>query len=318
MNLVKYIYEFVKSIPPYVKNVRRCRNLNIFDYEELSSVEFDPIKSFRSVLNYGNYRAVANFKGRPFNFIRDYVEHGFNALTEPQYVRGLGHLERPGIRRVYTFGAYRRSAIENCLKADGVKHRKVYEMGPYILWADNQLSEKERATIKEKYGKILLVFPVHSFKEYTAEYGIESVIEEINSHKEDFQTVFVCMYWRDILSHPEVIERYKKEGYIIVSNGCAADPMFLSRQKDMIMLSDMVLANGIGTHIGYAIALDKPVYMLRPQYSYIDKSGKNHIESARPKQTEDVERMFFETFKNYDFSITQHQKDFIKTYFGEW
>ena len=316
MNPVKYIYEFVKSIPPYLRNVRRCRNLDFFQYKELTRVDFRPPMALSSVLGYGNYRAVANYKGRSFNFFTDYLEHGINANTDPVHVRMLGHLEHPLIKNIYTYGQFRKEVLENCLKHDGIKGKRIYTVGPYVLWADNQMSKEQLAQVKKKYGKILCVYPVHSTAAHTTDFKFHILIDKINEIRRDFQTVFMCMYWRDIQVHPDYVKRYLDEGYVIVSNGHGADPMFISRQKDMMMVSDMIMANGFGSHIGYAIALGKPVYMIRAEYEYRDSKENAICIDARPKDVRDVEERCFDLFGEYNHTITEKQLEFVRYYWG--
>lgn len=318
MNPIRYIYEFVKSIPPYVKNVKRCRNLDFFQYEELSRVDFYPIKSLYSVLSYGHYRVVAHYKGRPFNFFTDYVEHGINANKDPYHTKMIGHLEHPLIKDIYTYGQFRKEVIENCLAHDGVKGKRIHMIGPYILRADNQMSEAQRADVKKRYGRILCVYPIHSTRSHSAEFDIQNLIDKINEVRKDFQTVFMCMFWRDIQTHPELVQRYKDEGYIIVTNGHGSDPMFISRQKDMMMVSDMVMANGFGSHIGYAIALGKPVYMIKAEYEYRNSEDESVSIDSRPKDVREVEERVFQLFGQYRQEMTTEQLEFVKYYWGDW
>ena len=306
-----YACSFVKSFFEYYRNVRHCRKIDYFHYKELVSVDFDPVKSFKSVLSYGNYRAISNIKGHRFNFLRDYLEHGLHFGETIDSVLGMGYINRPFIRNVYTFSAVRKKTIEHACQELGIKNRKVYAVGPYIKAVNNFYSIDQLSRIKNKYGRILLVYPVHSTRDNAKDYDIVEFIEKINEIKSHFQSVFVCMYWQDIYSYPQYIDAYLKQGFIIVSNGHSSDPMFLSRQKDLIMLSDMMMTNSVGTHIGYSICLDRPVYMVGSPF---DKNGKPLFVDGFVEESQ----MFFDVFKDFDFEIKDKQIQLIEKYWGRW
>lgn len=306
-----YILSFVKSLFIYLRNVRRCRNIDYFHYDDLVSNDFDPVKSFKSVLSYGNYRAISKITGHRFNFLRDYLEHGLNFGQTAESVFGMGYLDRPFIRNIYTLSDVRKQAIEQACLKRGLKKRKIFAVGPYIKAINNFHNASALEEIKRMYGKILLVYPVHSTRSHTIDYDLDAFmakIEEIRSH---FQNVFVCMYWQDIYNYPQYINYYSKHGFIIVSNGHSSDPMFLSRQKDLIMLSDMMITNSVGTHIGYSICLDKPVYMVGSPF---DKEGKPQFVDGFIEESQ----MFFDAFKKFNFNITDHQRKLVETYWGKW
>ncbi|MBQ9546045.1 MAG: hypothetical protein IJU90_02005 [Bacteroidales bacterium] len=314
MGVFKKTIAFIKALPPYLKNVRRCRNLDFFEYEELSRVDFKVPEPFSSCLSYGHHRVVSNYKGRPFNLMSDYVEHGINANKDPYHTRMLGHLEHPLIKHIYTYGPFRREVIENCLRVDGIKGKTVHTMGPYILWADNQMTDERRRKVKEKYGRILTVYPIHSTRSHQAVFDTDTLISKINEIRGDFDTVFMCMYWRDIQTRRDLIEKYQSLGYVIVTNGHGSDPLFISRQKDMMMLSDMIMANGFGSHIGYAIALGKPVYMIKSEYKY----KQSDASVSQPKDVIDIEERCLKLFGEYSHTITKEQLDFVYYYWGEF
>lgn len=141
----------------------------------------------------------------------------------------------------------------------------VYAIGPYIHYAKPYFDENTFRRIKSKWKKTLLVFPAHTYELSKCEYDAERFVESIYSRFESsFDTVLVCSYWLDL---DNLVNRcFQKKGAVIVSAGARFDPYFIRRLKTIIQLSDEVVVNDIGTNIGYAMYLGKPVTML-PVYA---------------------------------------------------
>ncbi len=303
---------FFASLLKYLYYSKKCKNKDFFEYSELVKHDFTPPKHFHSVFLYGNYKAVANLRHKRFNFLFDYLEHGVCFIRTPESSRLMGYVERPLISNIYTFGSVRNKYITQYLDDKNLK-RKVIEVGPYILGAKNFYDEETLSDLKKKIGRMLLVYPQHSIENSNVEYEIDDLIEEIKSKSSVFDSVFVCLYWKDILLHPNYVERYEKEKFVVVSNGHRSDPMFLSRQKDLIMLSDMMMTNGLGTHIGYSICLNKPVCFYK-QNIFINEKPQSATESP----ISEVESEFAKAFHEFDFTITEEQKKLVEQYWGRW
>lgn len=303
---------FVVSLLKYLHFSRKCRNKDFFEYEALVRNDFTPPKFFNSVCLYGNFMAVANLRKRPFNFLTEYLEHGVCFINTPESARLLGYVDRKFVKTIYTYGPVRKRLIEEYLQKKKLK-RNVVSIGPYIKGASNFYSANELKKIKSKYGKILLVYPQHSIEDIKVNYDFWNLVQEINKRKSDFDNVFVCLYWKDILLHPEYVDKYKSEGFVVVSNGHRSDPKFLSRQKDLIELSDMMLTNGLGTHIGYSVCLNKPVYFYHQTVEITNDSSL-----STNYQLTDIEALFVQRFGDYSFQIREDQRELVRQYWGEF
>ena len=289
-----------------------CKKVDFFDYERLVRYDFTPPKFFNSVFLYGNYKAVATAQNKHFNFLTDYLEHGVCFINTVESARLLGYVDRRFIKNIYTYGPIRKKIIEQYLKHYNLE-RNIIEVGPYILGAQHFYSPSQLTTLKKTYGKILLVYPQHSIESRVVHYELDDIIREIHARKGNFDSVFICLYWKDILIHPEYVQKYLSEGFIVVSNGHRSDPQFLSRQKDLIHLSNMMMTNGLGTHIGYSICMNKPVYFYK-QTLQLEHLATNTNNTENELQL--IESEFYTAFSEFSFNISEEQKNLVRQYWG--
>ena len=313
LEIIKKLFQFIPSVVKYRREARRLSKVDYFNYEELLKGGYVHLKFFNIVCAYGNHKAVAKLIHRKFNFVFDYLEHGVCFYDTPESTMLMGYATRFGIKNIYTYSDHRKGLVEEFLESKGI-NKRVLAVGPYILGAENFHSKEELHNIKKQYGRILLVYPCHSIDTIKAVYDIAALIDEINRIRKDFDNVFVCLHWGDILNRERLL-KYKDSGFVIVSNGLGSDPSFLSRQKDIMMLSDMVMTNGLGTHIGYAVCLQRPVYFFQQDKSFTDGQGKALEENANVKNTE---QQFMKAFKHYSFDITEEQIELVQKYWGRW
>ena len=312
MSFFKNIYDFLTSTIKYLYYSCACKNVDFFDYAKLVRFDFSPPKFFNSVFLYGNYKAVAKAQNKHFNFLTDYLEHGVCFINTIESARLLGYVDRKFIKNIYTYGPIRQNLIQQYLQKHNLK-RNVIEVGPYILGAKHFYKPDKLAALKNTYGKILLVYPQHSIETRVVHYELDDIIREIHTRKDNFDSVFICLYWKDIIIHPEYVQRYLSEGFIVVSNGHRSDPQFLSRQKDLIHLSDMVMTNGLGTHIGYSICMNKPVYFYKQalQLEHLSATTNN-----TENELQQIESVFHTAFSEFSFKISEKQKQLVKQYWG--
>lgn len=316
--MLRKLFGFIKTYILYIRCKRKYGDTDFFQYEKLAHSNFVTPSSFTSVFLYGNYKAVAHLKKFPFNFLTEYLEHGISFYESIESVPALGYVDRKSIRKIYTYGEKRKRAIENYLLKERLE-KKVISVGPYIKGSKHFYSFDKLDKLKSQYGKILLVFPMHSVETAKAQYDQSSFINAIEQIREIFDSVFVCLYWKDIVENFDVIEHYKKQNYIIVCNGHRGDPRFLSRQKDLIHLSDMVMTNALGTYIGYAICMNKPVYYYsqKVEYNLTNNIFANFMDEEEMNMALLKDKLM-QLFGQFSFEITEEQITFVKQYWGEW
>ncbi|MCR4964294.1 MAG: hypothetical protein K6A41_01405 [Bacteroidales bacterium] len=313
MEIIKKFFKFLFTSLNYFYYKHKVKNIDYFNYKKLIYPNHKAPYGFASVINYGNWKAVAKLKGSRFNFLREYIEHGLSFFKTIESAEYLGYVNRKGIKKIYTLGEFRRGVLEEYLSVKKFHDREIVTVGPYIKGADNFYDKKTRDKLKEKYGKIMLVFPAHSFFEVKTKYEVGTLVNFIEENKNKFDSIFICMYWKDILDKPAEIDYYEKQGYIMVSNGHRHDPQFMSRQKDLIELADLVVTNEVSNCIGYAISMDTPVYYFEQKIE-ITLQDIDSLDDSKEKAREKCK----ELFGTMSFEITPEQKDYVRYYWGEW
>lgn len=257
---------------------------------------------------YGNTLAVKNALHDDFDK-HCMIEHG---VYFGRYV--IEHeCENQNVNTIYTYGQYRIDVLKNYFGSNFQK--KIIPIGPYICYADNFYSKRKLISLKEKLGKILLVFPSHTSFEASLDFNYDEWINEIKRCAKEFDTVIISLFWMDIKNGN--YKKYLNKGFLLTCNGNRMDYHFLSREKDLIMLADSTMSNDIGTHIGYCIAMEKPHYIYHQNITatYL-KGTEDNDETSMYRAMEYKE--IFDCFNSFDSKITQKQKDLVKYYWGNY
>jgi hypothetical protein len=292
------------------------RKVDYFRYKILAKnpIIIPHIQRLRANLWYGNYFAIKNLS-REISLFKDSMEHGINFSNHAGIFAAGNYLEANRFRNIYTYSEYRKSILQPY-----VNGANIITVGPYILGADFFLDSIKRKDIKDRYGKILLVFPNHSLKDMHSKYNRQSLIDEVIRIRHNFNSVFFCLHYLDIANN--MYQDLKNLGFTIVTAGTREDIRFLRRLKDLIFLSDMTMSNAIGTHIGYSICMGKPHYLLYQPMEYVfsntasDKLKDFQILEIAEKQTLSLE--FAKIFGVFSWNITREQINLCKKYWGEF
>lgn len=146
------------------------------------------------------------------------IEHG---LYFAEYVL-KDECIMPCIDTIYTYSNYRKNAI---LKEFGKNFDKeIIMVGPYIQYVDYFKSKDKLKALKAQLGKILLVFPTHSFEDCDDLYDFNQFSQCIDEMAKDYDTVLISMIGYDIQQGFD--KKYRNKGYRIVSSGTRNDPYF--------------------------------------------------------------------------------------------
>ncbi|MDR1768738.1 MAG: hypothetical protein LBR32_09995 [Propionibacteriaceae bacterium] len=148
-----------------------------------------------------------------------------------------------------TFSPFRRVAIHKR------QSQPVFCVGPYVGYAEPYYDRARTAAEKWALGRTLLVYPSHSTEDSAMRHDPQR-FAWVEKAAAGFDSVLVSVHWWD-LTEPYV-DQLVAAGYRVVSSGMTHDRRFLSRQRTTLELADAVAGDGIGTHVGYAVALGKP------------------------------------------------------------
>lgn len=291
------------------KEILSRAKMDLFDYKDIAKpLGFCPIDLVVDNNYYGLSFSFQNYIGK-YGYLSTYIEHGL-FIGE--------HIREDSLNwhtsSILTFSNYRKNILKK------YTNKEIITVGPYIHYAENYISLEEMNVLRKKLGKVLLVFPSHSIKNINAVYDEDFLIKEIDKIKEDFDTVMICLYWRDTLNL-KLVEKYEEQGYIIVSAGNIYDSNFLSRLKSIITLSKFTISNFVGTHIGYCVYLNKPHMLIKQETNYqsskISELVREFDRGDRAESSADrIEKKLYKVFEKYKDEIDTLQYSVASNYWG--
>lgn len=289
----------------FLKEVQERVKIDLFDFRNLARpLPYFPVFFIQDCNYYGILQALLSYSG--FNANRFglrkhqiYLEHGIviGSLVRVEDIKNLSAI-------TFTYSDYREKYISNLIKTN------LYKIGPYIHYVDSLLSDEELSRIKLVLGRVLLVFPSHSIGAVGTTFNHRLFCEEIDIKRKGYDSVIVCMYWKDIENKD--YEFYTEKGFKVVTAGHRDDLFFMHRLKSIILLSDMVMSNSLGTHVGYSLFLGKPNYIFRQPINYFARERSGVTLLAMEKEvdatkTKDQKRIIA-LFSTFNEEITDEQK----------
>lgn len=191
----------------------------------------------------------------------------------------------------------------------------IYAIGAPFFYAKPLLGAEQLKVEKQRLGRNLLAFPMHSETHVDTNYNPNNFLSILAEERKHFDTVRVCMYWKDV--QRGIHKVFEEAGYECVCNGHLYDPNFLRRQKALFELADATISNGVGSHIGYSIYMGKPHWLIDDQYEYVNSSTIGDADEltdvAKKENFLRVKKAFL---NNADYKITSSQKDVIDEFWG--
>ncbi|MGB1218146.1 MAG: hypothetical protein ACPG4W_00060 [Flavobacteriales bacterium] len=286
----------------FLKEVERRKTLSIFDVDSLSQ----NLPSYSDEYYYVNSRfAIAqNLRqfskwNKPINAI---IEHG---IYYDDYIIDF-EVYKNRFPAILTFGPIR----YNFFKTLGNVNKSIHKIGPHIAYVDSLLSVDKLEELKSELGSVLLVFPLHSIESHSTKFDYTSWIKEISKVGKDYDTVVVSIYYQDIVINNHL--PYLKAGFKVVTAGHRSDLNFLPRVKSIISLSDMTMANDIGTSLGYCLHLKKPHYIYWQEMDFVvtENALKEHTD------TKNIKPHYVTAFDQVRTTITPEQWEIYDQVWG--
>ena len=193
--------------------------------------------------------------------------------------------------------------------------KRVYAIGAPFFYAKSLLSEVEIENEKLRLGRNLLAFPMHSTHYIKKVYNPYSFINLLKTQNEKFDTVRVCLYWKDV--QDGLAELYTKAGFECVCCGHMFDQYFLQRQKSLYEIADATISNAIGSHIGYSISMGKPHWLKLDEFELHDIEGDEGDEEMEIINKSDNYHDIVKAFQNNEFyRLTETHKKIVDEYWG--
>lgn len=262
-------------------------------------------------LFYGHLKALSEYAGRRYReedrLLLPAIEHGITWLPDAPVFEG-----KPYAHCVISQGAYR--------KAQSVRvGRPHYVLGPYTAYVDGLLTAQQLEAAKARLGSTALLFPAHTYEGSSVSCRKEEFVEKAMADLSSaYDSVLVSAYWHD--ADDDLFRMFADAGAVVLSAGLRSDTSFLARLKTMIQLSDVVIGNSLGTHIGYALAEGRPYIMANwgvPPVVEDFGGGRAEHEIHALAQAEDrVEAAFCANSPLVGGALTDDQKDIYEFYWG--
>ena len=305
------LYIFSIKEHKYKKFIKNIEKINSIRQYLLFSKKIQPMlyskklqqgKTVTEAEHYGHYDALLHYAGDPF----------YKLVLIPGLEHGVSFI---GGRYLENVICYAYQGENHLTEIHNVNpYKPAFVLGPYIHYAQYYYSKKQFDEIKKKLGKVLLVFPSHTYEETNIERRDDFVNRIYEKYTENFDTVMVCVYWHDV--NDPVMKEFEKRGAKLVSAGFRGDKNFISRLKTIIEFSDAAVLDGIGTNLGYCLYMRKPVYMEDWQQSIYIKQNR---EIDRDEQQK-IKLKFYSAFHTDNLLFTEEQKklqmELYETYWG--
>lgn len=195
--------------------------------------------------------------------------------------------------------------------------KAIHVLGPYIHYAPSLLGPEETARERKRLGPTLLAFPAHSSHNLTFEYNLDGFCRALERIGRDFQSIRVCIYWKDALLGRA--EEYRRRGFEVVTCGHIFDPLFLPRLRTLLETSSLTASNFLTTAIGYSVYLGVPHLLVRsilsvsaPTKEIFENEFSTLHDKRVPARCIEVE----EAFATFDGRITARQAALAARHWG--
>jgi hypothetical protein len=160
-------------------------------------------------------------------------------------------------------------------------------------------------------SRTLVFFAAHSTHFVTAHYDIDATAEWLESFREQFDEIVVCLYWRDVLLGSA--EAYRRHGFRCVTAGHMFDARFLFRLLAIIASASVVLVHRLGTQALYSALLGRPVWIERAAVEY---TFAPHVQRAAQMAPERFYEHAASLFSQRSDEVTAEQLQFVNDLCG--
>lgn len=309
-NRIKRFIEKRKKDIPFWIDIQKRKYTSIFNYERLAQDIPELVtKEYSFNAYYGIVYWIKKAEGIPKRCrLEAGIEHGIGTYCQDFWEPLLSQ------NKIYVFGSARDEFLMQLHPDKELIHHK-----NFMAYVKNAYCPFKIRVMKKKLGKTLLCFPTHSTHHVVDRFDQSLLIQEIEKIKveHNYDTVLVSVYWKDI--HEGRHQEYLNAGYKVVTMGHIFDPNFLIRLKTVLSMSDMVITNGVGSHIGYAIYENVPVYLFDVPIEHV--ALDNQIDFSSYGLTDEYLRFasdFKILFGSWSEEITVEQRELVRLNWGDF
>jgi hypothetical protein len=149
-------------------------------------------------------------------------------------------------------------------------------IGPWIQYARPVLGEGELQVLRRILGPTLLVLLAHSWDRVERRMDLDDCVAAVREIRGagGYRTVIWLRHWQDPPLPP------LPQGWIVACNGHRSNPWFLDALRTLLELSDGLATNAFGTHLGYAVSLERRLHWVAVEPEQ-DLSGLAEVQSAQ-------------------------------------
>lgn len=252
--------------------------------------------SFQTLMSYCDLDFI---KTPPPNFA---IQHG--------YVFEMSGWEKSKLEKINLVWSRELKRLYN----EYTDNSRIYPVGAPFFYADSILKDSEIVSEKKRLGKNLLAFPMHSSHFVDTNYDPKNFINVLKEQQNIFDSVRVCLYWKDVIRGRGNI--FQENGFECVCCGHIFDVNFLRRQRALFEIADATISNGVGSHIGYSLYMNKPHWLIPDSFEYVDLNGTDGEELysiVSKKNYIDVHDAFI---GNSNYVITDEQRNIVDKFWG--
>jgi tetratricopeptide (TPR) repeat protein len=282
------------------------------DIREVQTLALDRDPSSPEIFSwnewYGHARALRRYAGYPDDYpIKAVIEHGLKLIEKLEIWEAQAELPAMFVLAPYRYEFVRPYTNKAC-----------FSIGSSLLYSEHALTEGELASERSRLGKNLLAMPVHSTHHVNAEMNLELYCQSLKELGKHFDSVQVCLYWKDI--NRGWIDLFVKHGFEVVTAGHMFDPDFLLRLKSILDGATVVSTNWLGTNIGYALQMNKPVWYEEPPEFQMSQDEAGETEVFNKMTGTDVEGELGEELKlalrGQPTAVTEAQRELMNRFWG--